>query len=156
MVDKVGWVGSTIPAGATRSIQLTGLRNPRTLFPSASFVITSYDSSGNRIDTNSLLDLSVTVKSSANYSSFTLSSSNQTNGAISKYKFVFVSPTPTTASDWLYIKLPTELSITGSAITSCIPSQPIALATAMIECSNQGTQIIVVKFSKMTFNITEN
>ena len=96
-------------ANNTLQIKITGFRNPRALAPTGSFILTSYDQSGFRIDSSTLDNFNATMTSAANFTSFTVYIDNKTNGAISNYIISFILPTPVISSDSLSIQFPVEI-----------------------------------------------
>jgi hypothetical protein len=98
-------------------MKFTGLRNPRTLEPSESFTITTYDEDGYIIDEGT--GFSITMTTMGSLTSVSVSMDNTTNGAIANYTFNVKTTIPFYDEDILYITFPDDIVLPTDGSLYC-------------------------------------
>lgn len=98
-----------VPAGQSITLEIGGLRNPRSIRPSDAIVVITMDPDGtSQIDSG--FDMPVTMTIPADMTSFDVQASAFTNGETNTYTFSIQQPIPLIAGDRIVFTMPDELA----------------------------------------------
>lgn len=115
------------------TVTLSGLRNPRTTAPSSTFTVSTKDSSGYAIASQTT-GITVTMTTIPNLNSFAAVQADGTNGVSNVYTFTVNSPIPHYSTDKILFTFPTE--ITGPSSPTCTASTNVATVVCTAPTTN--------------------
>ena len=137
-IEITNAVSSNLAAGSTISFSLTGIQNPPTLQPSASFTIITKTSDGYLIDgINSAV--TVTMTSVPTFYHIQIIPNNYYNSAVTQYRFEITVRNQHFTGDYVEITFPTDIQFPNVPV--CNPITNLLAFTTV--CVKTGQKLVV-------------
>lgn len=117
-----GFTSGSVLGGTSISFTIGSIVNPTSMAVSSSFSFITYDSSNYQIDSKTS-GITVTMTSSNEFTSISLSTGSSVNGATNTYTFTMTASAPISASNKIYMKIPNTITP---------PSSPVCKGTVQL------------------------
>ena len=104
-----GFSTGNVAGGTSISFSIAGILNPVSTATTSSFSITTYDSTGNQIDTKTS-GITVVMTSVNQFTSVGLTLGSYVNGATNTYTFTFVASSPISDGNYILITVPSSVT----------------------------------------------